>query len=369
MLQVVLDLEKLRQPYCGLGQFAQYLGDAIVEELKSRGLEPIILARKPQLERFPNERSLEANLWRKELLQRPSRFFYSGTLEKHLLWHATHQQTRFLPRHPRTPMLLTIHDLNFLREKASSKIARERRRHQLIVDRATEIVAISKFVAQEVREELNVGDKPVHVIYNGVSRKETEPVRPDFIKDDRPFLFSIGLVQRKKNFHVLIDLLERAEQYRMILAGIKTDAYAAEIEEEVRTRGLGERFFLPGPVSEGEREWLYQNCAAFLFPSITEGFGLPPIEAMLGGKPTFLSRRTSLPEIGGKLAFYWDAFDGDHLYQRFVDGMRRYAQDPLYGERLKAHAGQFCWKTAAQQYVDLYETIGGVNRSRSSSAA
>ncbi|MCC9609589.1 glycosyltransferase family 4 protein [Blastopirellula sp. JC732] len=369
MLQVVLDLEKLRQPYCGLGQFAQYLGDALIAELKLRGIEPIILARKAQLDSFPGERTLEANLWRKEFLQRPSRFFYAGTFEENLIWHATHQQTRFLPRHPRTPVLLTVHDLNFLREKASSKIARERRRHQLIVDRATEIVAISKFVAQEVREELNVGDKPVHVIYNGVARKVTEPVRPAFIQDDRPFLFSIGLVQRKKNFHVLVDLIERASEYRMILAGIKTDAYAGEIEAQVRAKGLSDRFLLPGPVSDGEREWLYQNCSAFLFPSITEGFGLPPIEAMLGGKPTFLSRRTSLPEIGGQLAFYWDAFDGDHLYQRFADGMRRFSQDPLYGERLKAHAGQFCWRTAARQYVDLYEAIGGVERPRVSSAA
>lgn len=369
MLQVVLDLEKLRQPYCGLGQFAHYLGDALIEELNSRGIEPIILARKPQLERFPGQRCLEANLWRKEFLQRHSRLFYSGAYDQNLIWHATHQQTRFLPRHPRTPVLLTVHDLNFLREKASSKIARERRRHQLIIDRATEIVAISKFVAQEVREELHVGDKPVHVIYNGVSRTETEPVRPAFVPDDRPFLFSIGLIQRKKNFHVLIDLIERAPEYRVILAGIKSDSYALEIEERVRARGLSDRFLLPGPVSEGEREWLYQNCSAFLFPSITEGFGLPPIEAMLGGKPTFLSRRTSLPEIGGQLAFYWDAFDGDHLYQRFVDGMRRFQQDPTYAERLRAHAGQFCWRTAARQYVDLYEAIGGIQRPRLASAA
>ncbi|EAQ77489.1 glycosyltransferase family 4 protein [Blastopirellula marina] len=369
MLEVVLDLEKLRQPYCGLGQFARYLGDTLVEELKLRGIEPIILARKPQLAHFPHERGLEASLWRKEFLQRHSRRFYAGTLDQNLIWHATHQQTRYLPRHPRTPVLLTIHDLNFLREKSSCKIARERRRHQLIIDRATEIVTISQFVAEEVRAEMNVGDKPIHVIYNGVSRAPTEPVRPAFVADERPFLFSIGLIQRKKNFHVLIDLIERAAGYRMILAGIKCDAYAEEIEEEVRRRGLSDRFLLPGPVSEGEREWLYQNCSAFLFPSITEGFGLPPIEAMLGGKPTFLSRRTSLPEIGGDLAFYWDEFNGDHLYQRFVDGMRRFSEDPLYAERLKTHAGQFCWRKAARQYADLYESIGGIQQSRIASAA
>lgn len=369
MSQIVLDLEKLRQPYCGLGQFSRYLGEALVAELKVRGIEPIILARKPQLVEFSHERTLEASRWRKEWLQRYSRIFYTGAYDENLIWHATHQQTRYLPLHPRTPVLLTVHDLNFLREKSPAKIARERRKHQLILDRATEIVAISQFVADELRTEMHVGDKPVHVIHNGVSRVPTDPVRPAFVSDNRPFLFSIGLIQRKKNFHVLIDLIERAGDYRMILAGIKSDSYASEIEEEVRRRGLSDRFLLPGPVTEREREWLYQNCSAFLFPSLTEGFGLPPIEAMLGGKPTFLSRLTSLPEIGGDLAFYWDQFDGDHLYQRFVDGMNRYTADPLYAERLKAHAGQFCWRRAARQYVDLYEAIGGIQRPRISAAA
>ena len=85
---------------------------------------------------------------------------------------------------------------------------------------------------------------------------------------------------------------------------------------------------IPGEVSDADRQWLYEHCEAFLFPSLTEGFGFPVLEAMLCGKPVFMSRRTSLPEIAGDHGYFFDAYDGDALAAAYWSGMGRYHSDP-----------------------------------------
>ncbi len=73
------------------------------------------------------------------------------------------------------------------------------------------------------------------------------------------------------------------------------------------------RVFLTGKVDDIAKQFYLSKCHAFVFPSIREGFGLPPIEAMHFGKPIFLSNKTSLPEIGGEHCYYWDNFDPEYM--------------------------------------------------------
>ena len=100
-----------------------------------------------------------------------------------------------------------------------------------------------------------------------------------------------------------------------------------------------------------------RNCDAFLFPSLTEGFGLPVIEAMQFGKPVFLFKATSLPEVGGTLAFYWSSFDPDAMAAVFHAGMAAFASDPNYPLESIAHARRFSWDKAASEYLAFYREI------------
>ena len=94
---------------------------------------------------------------------------------------------------------------------------------------------------------------------------------------------------RKKNFHVLPRIL-KGNDYRLVIAGnISSNSYCAEILEQAREWGVESRVTITGPVSEPVKQWYLQNCDAFVFPSIAEGFGLPVIEAMRYGKPIFTS--------------------------------------------------------------------------------
>jgi glycosyltransferase involved in cell wall biosynthesis len=119
---------------------------------------------------------------------------------------------------------------------------------------------------------------------------------------------------------------------------------------------VAEKVHVLGAISEQEKSWYFQNCYAFTFPSLAEGFGLPVAEAMSVGKPLFLSDKTALPEIGRDVAFYFEDFNGIKMQTVFVKGMQQYSNCDME-ERIRKRSGEFCWHKAAQQYAEVYGSI------------
>jgi glycosyltransferase involved in cell wall biosynthesis len=138
-----------------------------------------------------------------------------------------------------------------------------------------------------------------------------------------------------------------------VIAGKKATPTGAALEAAIDRGGLRERVILPGEVTDADRQWLYEHCEAFLFPSLAEGFGFPVLEAMQCGKPVFAARRTSLPEVGGLLVNYFDSFDPDAMATVFHDGMARIARMPDYAAEARARAAAYSWSRAAAAYLEL----------------
>ena len=112
-----------------------------------------------------------------------------------------------------------------------------------------------------------------------------------------------------------------------------------------------------GAINEGQKLWMYQNCAALWFPSGAEGFGLPVIEAFSLGKPVFAWKGTSLTEVGGELAYYWDNWSTEHLLAVWQRGMKEWGGDARFAEGAKKWATQFTWQKAAKSYKKLYQSL------------
>jgi glycosyltransferase involved in cell wall biosynthesis len=173
----------------------------------------------------------------------------------------------------------------------------------------------------------------------------------------RPFLFGIGYVNQKKNYHVLLSLLKAQEDLELLIAGrLDEPDYIQDMQLTAKKWGVDERLRLLGPITENEKSWYMSNCHAFMHPSKAEGFGLPVVEAMSFGKPVFISQLTSLPEIGGDVAFYFSSFEESHMLLAFHEGMQRYTREDM-STVLKSRSREFCWKKSADNYINVYKSL------------
>jgi glycosyltransferase involved in cell wall biosynthesis len=221
------------------------------------------------------------------------------------------------------------------------------------------VTTASAFSAEEIERHLDLRNKTMQVIPHGLSALASLPSRPAGVPEGGgPFLFAIGHVVPRKNLAVLVPFLKRLPDISLVIAGRNTGSYARRMVSLAQEEGVANRIVMLGPVTADERQWLYQHCDAVVMPSLTEGFGLPVIEGMREGKPVFMSRATSLPEVGGPLGFYWDSYEPAHMAEVFTQGMQAVQQDRSYGDKLRAHAARFSWAAAAKAYIELYLDIG-----------
>lgn len=294
------------------------------------------------------------------IIQNSFQKFWLPSLGGHTIWHATYQSTDYLPaRNRKIKVVLTIHDVNFLHEPDISEVKKQKNLLHLQnnITRSDAIVCISEFCRQDVLLNCEVGNKQVQVIHNGTNSLMVPLLSPQSYKPKRPFIFSIGCVNRKKNFHVLLPLVQQNREMELVIAGRTEDrSYVRYINDQAKEMGVAEKVRVIGSISEPEKSWYFQNCYAFTFPSLAEGFGLPVTEAMSLGKPVFLSHLTSLPEIGENAAFYFDDFEAKHMQQVFLSGMQQYVKHDM-SDLIKKRSTDFCWTKAAQQYLKVYHSL------------
>ncbi len=262
------------------------------------------------------------------------------------LFHALHQLCRVKNLPGAKYKLLTVHDVNFAHTRRGPKYERSAARFTYRLRHATHLAFISRFAREDVQTRFPFSQLS-RVIYNGVTAPDlTEAVRPAGVPDG-PFLFHLSSLVPYKNPHLLIEMMDALPDLTLVIAGRCKHRDLADLAAKRRN------VVMVGSVSDSEKAWLYANCSAFLFPSVAEGFGLPPIEAMSAGKPVFLSTATSLPEVGGDLAFYWP----DLVPDKMAAMIREKLPQAPAADRLMRHAAQFDWDNTAAEYIRFYKDI------------
>ncbi|MEX6688918.1 glycosyltransferase family 1 protein [Danxiaibacter flavus] len=342
---ILFDCEKMRHPNTGVFYFCLNLGQALQKAYNSAREQLHFYTPQNQATAFGNEASyVHHKSWHK---------FFNPAAGKMDVWHCTYQLSKYLPHNKKTKKIITVHDLNFLVDNPENQ-QEQIKKIQSLIDRVDEIVCISEHTKRDVLNYLGTSNKPVSVIHNGGGVKEFAGFDAPVYKPSKPFIFSIGMFFAKKNFHVLPCLLKNND-YELIIAGERRPDYEAKILEQAKLYNVSDRIKLIGKISDQDKYWYYKNCLAFAFPSIAEGFGLPVVEAMHFGKPVFLSTHTSLPEIGGKEAFYFNSFDCDAMNTVFEQGLSQF-NDEL-SEKVKARSREFTWEKAAEQYLEIYRSF------------
>ncbi|MGY4829794.1 glycosyltransferase [Sphaerotilaceae bacterium SBD11-9] len=264
------------------------------------------------------------------------------------LWHGLNQLGRIVPPRGTGHALLTIHDLNPIYHDAPDDAAKAIAKLRARLRHFNAVTTLTHHVETDVRRHLEWRG-PLSIVPNGARDLSSHPMEPVPGVPNGGFLLHLSRMARSKNPESLVELAAIWPEQRFVLAGPRTED-SNRLLAQAQERGLSNLTFVQ-EVSDSQKAWLYSRCLGFLFPSFTEGFGLPPLEAMHFGKPVFLSRLTSLPEVGGDRAAYFDNFEPQHMRRIIEASLPRLL---LEQDAIRAHAATFTWDRAADAYVDLY---------------
>lgn len=344
---VLVTFDSMKDTNRGYFSFGKGLGQALITKNKEKFDLEFYLAKDTDSHRlFKGKVKIY-------FFSRWHRLFFPA-YNKFSIVHFSDQFCRLRPNKVNAKKIMTIHDMNKVHLKYSKphRIKAYLNKLKNFIADCDRIVTISNFVAKDVLHYFPEASSKLSVIYNGADKLIVPDNHQPKYSTRRLFIFTIGLISAQKGFHFLPCLLQNND-YELIVSGIETP-HKKQILEEAEKYGCQNRLIITGPITEADKAWYYKNCSAFAFPSIAEGFGLPVIEAMHFGKPVFLSKFTSLPEVGGDAAYYFDNFEPKHMQKVFADGMTDFKNRNRAAEMIN-QANQFSWEKAAQQYLNLYE--------------
>jgi glycosyltransferase involved in cell wall biosynthesis len=217
------------------------------------------------------------------------------------------------------------------------------------------VITPTKFVKQDVIRYTGVNSNKITVTPEAADAIADRPEPVTAVQGKR-FIMYIGRPTPHKNLDRLIGAFAQLKgQYpdlHLVLAG-KLDANYQRIKQKTETEQIANIIFTDF-ISEGQLRWLYEHCGAYVFPSLSEGFGLPGLEAMTHGAPVVSSNATCLPEVYGEAAHYFDPLDT----QGMADAINEVLSDKQLREQLIAaghtQAAKYSWQRMAEQTLAIY---------------
>lgn len=277
------------------------------------------------------------------------------------------------PISKRVPTLLTVHDLSFVHYPEAytdNLVSYLNRVVPWSINRASHILADSQATREDLINHWNVPQEKITVLYSGVSDhfkpvtspKEIRRVRKKYKLGNGPYLISVGTVQPRKNYRLLIRAFRQvADNYKHNLIIVGGMGWMHEpILDEIRLQKLEGRVRFLGFIDDTDLPALYSAATLFTLPSLYEGFGIPILEAMACGVPVIASNTSSLPEVAGDAALLLPANDVD----AWAQNMLKLLED--MSSRMKMvgagflRARRFTWTQSARDLIMVYKNLLGL---------
>lgn len=269
------------------------------------------------------------------------------------------------------PCVLSVHDLSFLRYPRFFT-RKDRVWHRAVNGRrlaknARAVLTDSEHTARDLESLWGVAREKITTIPLGVhaSRWRCSPEHVQVVRDQyeitSPYILFMGTVEPRKNVISLLEAYillaeELPDAPDLVIAG-KRDAKGQELYRWVQKLGLSRRVHFLGYVPSSHRAPLYTGAGMFVYPSIYEGFGLPPLEAMACGTPVITSPVSSLPEVCRDAVLYANPYNVEELKRAMLLLWRDEAYRKRLIERGRARAQELSWTNTAARTLALFESL------------
>lgn len=283
-----------------------------------------------------------------------------------VLWMPVHNVP--ILRSKKTKVVVTIHDLAFkiLPEYFPAKdLKKLNRLSDLAISAADSLIAVSAATKKDILNFYpHFEAEKITVVPHGYDENLfTIPPADEYRKtildsyhlERKKYLLYVGAIQPRKNLEILIEAFEKIkpdnQDFKLMLAG--APAWMSENTlKRIAESPFSEDIIVSGTVPFKQLPVLYRDAAAFVFPSMYEGFGIPVLEALASGAPTILADNSSLPEVGGDAALYFETHDCQDLVRCILLVLR----DDILREKLsllgKERVRQFSWEKTAKLTLD-----------------
>jgi alpha-1,3-rhamnosyl/mannosyltransferase len=292
---------------------------------------------------------------------------FSGGARRHGI--SLYHEPAYLALRYRGPTVVTVHDISWVRYPETHPAERVREMNRVlpsVLRRADHIVVDSEFVRQEVIDHYGLAPERVTTILLGVAPEfcpiaASGPVLAQHRLQVGRYMLAVGTLEPRKNLSTVIAAFSRLpdgvrRQTPLVIVGMHgwgMEKFSAGLQQMI-SRG---EVVLTGFVAQGDLPALYSGARMFVYPSIYEGFGLPPLEAMACGTPVIASNRASLPEVVGEAGLLVDPLDDEAITRH----MRLLLEDDAMHAQLaqagRERAASFTWRRFALQTLDVYRKV------------
>lgn len=229
---------------------------------------------------------------------------------------------------------------------------------KIVARKSEAIITPSEYVKDDVAKFAKINSRKIEVTYESAD-KITETPEPIEELANRQFLLYVGRPQPHKNLEKLIKSFKTLQQkypdLHLVFAG-KKDVLYWQLEKHVKALEIANVVFTDF-VSEGQLRWLYENTACYVFPSLSEGFGLPGLEAMAHGAPVASSNMTCLPEIYKDAAEYFNPKDIESIttsIDKILSSKKLRQNLEQKGKKLST---RYSWTRMAKQTLSIYKQV------------
>lgn len=272
------------------------------------------------------------------------------------------------PHLKKAKTLLTVHDLRLYRYPSTYAFLRYnflKKKVRKSIRKAHHIISISNFTRDEIKNLCGVGHEKVTVIHEAICRNKFS-LTSDFIPEKvpieikrKPFLLTVGHMEPRKNYDRLIEAFlqmkekEEFQDFQLVIVGKKDHSYESTLKMIESRKDI---FYL-NFIDHDTLLWLYKKASLFVFPSFYEGFGFPPLEAASLNTISAVSNVSSVPEICGDAAIYFNPFNTEDIRttieKALTDKDLRKEKESL----LESQISKFSWEKNARETMMVYDKL------------
>jgi glycosyltransferase involved in cell wall biosynthesis len=364
-------------PNTGSGKYAFKLYESLMEEVKDKNIDYYYID-KCLLKKYEKNSSVNKNMVVAKTEKIPllnsicAPYILCRKIPKYDLYHITTQQTSFLNIYPRIITVLDI--IHITHPESPFHYLLSKYVYKGLKDKNTIFIAISKYTKNDLIKHFKVSPNKIKVIYlaadkklyKPLPKKNTKQVLQEYglkLNENNKYILYVGSERPRKNLSTLIKalfLLKKKHNIHPVLIKVGAESHKKQhnlIKNLIQKLDLKNEVISIKNVPENDLPALYNAADLFVYPSLYEGFGLPPLEAMACGTPVITSNTSSLPEVVGDAGIMVNPYDVDELANRMYEVLTNNGLREELSKKGLERAKLFSWKKCAEETLKVYEEV------------